>query len=419
MSLKANFRPSYIGAVMVRLFLPIVLLSASLAAAQAPSPVASQSPTQSPAQSPTLTSNTTVVLIPALVTTNDGEPVFTLTARDFTATDDGIPQKLALEADSDSEPLALVVAIQTGGAAARHLDRYHNLAPLIEAMAGGVPHKIAVVAFGSTPKLLLDFTPDAMTNATPLVEAIHDLTPGDPGAAILDALGYAVDLLRNQPPAYRRAILLLSETLDSGSQLRLDDALRVISDTNTSIYSLGFSTTRAEAPRQAAHAFKDPTPGPKGGCMANGKKVGPDDSSPDTAPDASNVSNTGADKPDNKRSAGQVAGQAYDCLGVLAPPLALAKMAFIAGRNGLRRNVPETVANLTGGEYYPFKDVRSMERDLMTISNHVPNRYVLSFYPQSPHPGMHALTLKLKEYPGLEISARSSYWADNEASPSP
>jgi VWFA-related protein len=409
--------------MMVRLSLPIVLLFTSLAAAQAPLPAPSKSPTQSPSQSlaqlPTLTSNTTVVLIPALVTNSNGEPVFTLTAKDFTATDDGIPQKLTLEADSDSEPLALVVAIQTGGAAARHLDRYHNLAPLIEAMAGDVPHKIAVVAFGSTPKLLLDFTPEAMTNAVPLEEAIHGLAPGDPGAAILDALGYAVDLLRTQPPSYRRAILLLSETLDSGSRLKLDDALRVISDTNTSIYSLGFSSTRAEAPRQAAHAFEDDTPGPRGGCMANGKKAGPDDSSPDTAPDASSGSDASADKSNTKRSAGQVAGQAYDCLGVLAPPLALAKTAFIAGRNGLRRNVPETVANLTGGEYYPFKDVRTMERDLMTISNHVPNRYVLSFYPQSPHPGLHALTVKLKEYPHLEISARSSYWADNEAPPGP
>ncbi len=134
---------------------------------------------------------------------------------------------------------------------------------------------------------------------------------------------------------------------------------------------------------------------------------------------ASSDSDANADKSNTKRSAGRVFGQTYDCLGVLAPPLALAKLAFVSGRNGLRRNVPETVANLTGGEYYPFKDVRTMERDLITISNHVPNRYVLSFYPQSPHPGLHALTLKLKEYPNLEISARSSYWADNEAPPRP
>ena len=383
--------------------LAILLLSTPLALAQAPTPPQPSNDT------PTLTSNTTIVLVPALVTTTNGEPVYTLKAQDFTATDDGIPQKLTLEEDSDSEPLALVVAIQTGGAAAHHLDRYQNLAPLLESMVGDVPHKIAIVAFGSTPKPVLPFTADPITDTAPIKEAIKDLKPGDPGAAILDALGYSVDLLRAQPPTYRRAILLLSETLDSGSQLKLDDALRVISDTNTAIYSLGFSTTHAEAPRQAGHAFKNDTPGPKGGCMAKDTPAGPDDSGPtDSSADAN-------EKSAPARSAGQVANQAYDCLGLLAPPLALAKMAFVAGRNGLRRNVPETVASLTGGEYYQFKDARGIERDMITLSNHVPNRYILSFHPQSPHPGLHALTLRLNSYPNLEVSARTSYWADTEA----
>jgi VWFA-related protein len=384
--------------------LAILLLSAPLALAQ--TTAQAPAPPQASSDTPTLTSNTTIVLVPALVTTENGEPVYTLKAQDFTATDDGIPQKLTLEEDSDSEPLALVVAIQTGGAAARHLDRYRNLTPFIESMVGDVPHKIAIVAFGSIPKPVLPFTADPITDTTPVKEAIQDLKPGDPGAAILDALGFSVDLLRAQPPTYRRAILLLSETLDSGSQLKLDDALHVISDTNTAIYSLGFSTTRAEAPRQAGHAFKNDTPGPKGGCMAKDTSTGPDDSSADAD-----------EKLGLARSASQVANQAYDCLGLLAPPLALAKMAFVAGRNGLRRNVPETVASLTGGEYYQFKDAHGIERDMITLSNHVPNRYILSFHPQAPHPGLHALTLRLNNYPSLEVSARTSYWADTEAPP--
>ena len=45
--------------------------------------------------------------------------------------------------------------------------------------------------------------------------------------------------------------------------------------------------------------------------------------------------------------------QAYDCLGQLVPPLALIKMAAIAAMEGMQRNAPETVAHLTGGEYFP------------------------------------------------------------------
>jgi hypothetical protein len=44
------------------------------------------------------------------------------------------------------------------------------------------------------------------------------------------------------------------------------------------------------------------------------------------------------------------AEQAYDCLGLLAPPLRLAKAAAMAARAGLKRNIPETVARLTGGD---------------------------------------------------------------------
>ena len=55
------------------------------------------------------------------------------------------------------------------------------------------------------------------------------------------------------------------------------------------------------------------------------------------------------------------------------------------------------------------------ERDLQTISNHIPNRYVLSFQPQSPHAGFHAIALSLPNYVELKVSARDGYWADEGA----
>jgi len=39
---------------------------------------------------------------------------------------------------------------------------------------------------------------------------------------------------------------------------------------------------------------------------------------------------------------------------------------------------------------------------------------VLSFHPQSPHAGFHSLQLRLKDYPDLSVTARSSYWAVSE-----
>lgn len=112
-----------------------------------------------PSQIPSLSAHSTLVLVPALVRAKPGDLIFTLTADDFVLTDDGIPQKLTLERDTDGEPLALVVAIEIGGAGAREFDKLGALARMIESVVGNVPHKIAVVAFDSQPTTATGFHP--------------------------------------------------------------------------------------------------------------------------------------------------------------------------------------------------------------------------------------------------------------------
>lgn len=351
--------------------------------------------TPPPSASAVFTASTTLVLVPALVRTKSGELVFTLKADDFVLTDNGVEQKLSLEDDTDGQPLALVVAVETGGAGARQLDKLSNIGSLIEALVGNVRYRVAVVAFDSQPRLVQDFTPRMN-----IANAMQSLTPGDDGAAILDSLNYSVGLLREQPPKFRRAILLISETIDHDSHIKLDQAVRAIGDTNTIIYSLGFSSPKSDVRHYASEelptkwnggGFSNPNPQHPGGCMAKDPNADPGTSQ-------------------------NTLSQAYDCLGQLAPPLAVVRMAVIAAMEGMRRNAPETVAHLTGGEFYPVDRPRSIERDLMTLANHVPNRYVLSFHPQSPAPGPHSIELRLKTYSSLVVTARTSYWVDIEAS---
>ena len=108
--------------------------------------------------------------------------------------------------------------------------------------------------------------------------------------------------------------------------------------------------------------------------------------------------------------------QALDCASDLLPPLRLVRMVFIAASDGLKQNVPKSVARLTGGEYFAFSDANTLRRDLITVSRDVPNYYVLSFRPQSAEPGLHVLGLSLKEKPRLQSSARKAYWVEAEAS---
>jgi VWFA-related protein len=338
-----------------------------------------------------------LVLVPTLIKTRSGEPVFGLTVNDFILTDDGIEQKISLEENTDSQPLALVIVVQTGGAGGRRLDSYRSLGPLLDSMVGAVPHRVAVVGFDSEPHIEAEFTPDLNNVAG----VMANLQPGDGGAAILDSLGFAVDLLRKQPTNYRRAILSISETLDHGSEGKLEDALRAIDDTNTTIYSLGFSTTKADMKHDADEFNSDYTPAPTHGCFAK---------------DQSNGSETHpVQVPDGNRNNRVM--QTFDCLSLLAPPLWAAKMATMAALDGMRRNVPESVARLTGGEYFKFENARSLERGLIAISNRIPNSYALSFSPQADSPGLHAIDVRLKDRTGLVVDARRSYWADSSKAP--
>ena len=338
-----------------------------------------------------------LVMVPTLIKTASGEPVFGLTANDFILTDDGIEQKLSLQEDTDSQPLALVIVVQTGGAGGRRLDSYRRLGPLLDSIVGAVPHHVAVVGFDSEPHIEAEFT----TDLDHVAEVMANLQPGDGGAAILDSLGFAVELLRQQPISYRRAILSISETLDHGSQGKLESTLRAIDDTNTTFYSLGFSTTRADMKHEEDEFNSDLTPAPEHGCFAR---------------DQSNGSVTHPVRvPDGKGNNREM--QAFDCLSLLAPPLRAAKMATMAALDGLHRNIPKTVALLTGGEYFRFENTRSLERGLVTISNQVPNTYALSFSPQADSPGLHAIDVRLKDRPGLRVDARKSYWADSSKAP--
>jgi VWFA-related protein len=367
---------------LAALLLVYVVAPCTLALAQASAPP--------PQAGPVFRAGTTLVLVPALVRTKSGEPVFSLTAEDFTVTDDDVPQKLSLEQDTDSEPLALVVAVEIGGAGARHLDDYRNLGSIIEALVGNVPHRIALVGFDSEPRLLEDFTPDI--NAT--AAGLHDLESGDSGAAILDGLKFSVEQLQKQPPEYRRAIVLISETVDHGSHIPLEDAVRAVSDTNTVIYSFAFSSTKTILQPGQKKFPPHQNPAPPGGCLSQ-------------------------DPNEDPSEAKGKFEKTYDCIGLLAPPLRVAKVAALLAASAMRQNASETVAHLTGGEYYSFKDRRSLQKGMLTVSNHVPNRYVLSFRPDAPHAGLHTLKLQLKDYPSLEITARRNYWAEDAAASQP
>ena len=197
----------------------------------------------------TLHTTTTLVVVPTLVQTSGKDLVFSLKADDFVLTDNGVPQKVTLEEES-SRPLSLVVLMQTGGIARGQFENYVHLDSMIADILGKAPNVVSIVNFDSEPEAASPFTSDVVE----WKDAIDHPDQGNSGAAILDSIGFGLDLLRKQPQGNRRAILLISQEHDNGSKAKVKGIVRELGETNTAIYSMTFSAEKT-AMKQA---FKDP-----------------------------------------------------------------------------------------------------------------------------------------------------------------
>ena len=304
----------------------------------------------------TLHTTTTLVVVPALVQTSGRELVFSLKADDFILTDNGVPQKVTLEEET-SRPLSLVVLMQTGGIARGQFENYVHMDSMIAAILGKAPNMVSIVNFDSQPEAASPFT----SNVTEWSDAIDHPDPGNSGAAILDSIAFGLDLLRKQPQGNRRAILLISQEHDDGSKAQMKEIVRELGETNTAIYSMTFSAEKT-AMRQA---FKDPAHLNKPITVGDGH---------------------------------------YQAYFDLTMPLNLAI-------SEMRKNLSAEVAHLSGGESSGFTNRGELDGALGAMANHIRNSYILSFYPTSMEPGLHAIEVRLAHHPELLVSARRNYWA--------
>jgi VWFA-related protein len=186
-------------------------------------------------------------------------------------------------------------------------------------------------------------------DATQIQRALEGIEGGDGRAAILSAVRYSAELLNQLPGQQQRVILLVSETRDHGSRgMAIDDIITLIGNSNISVYALAFS--------------------PGLGDMIN--------------PYRGDSSHQG--------------------------PEYIA--ALLLARAAMKRNMPKAVAAQTGGEYETFSTLNAFENHLVDFTNHLHSRYLLSFQPQNPEPGLHRIAVRLVNPQGNTVLARETYW---------
>jgi VWFA-related protein len=300
------------------------------------------------AQETTLHSQSNVVMIPALVKSAAGEVVYGLGAKDFVVEDDGVEQAVHLDEVAEGQPVSMVIAIQRGRRADYEFPRMRGLSAMLDPLVEEGRGSVAIVEFDSAVQTAQEFTGSSQKIAWTLKE----LQPGDGGAAILDAVDYSVKMLERVPKERQRVLLLISETRDHGSAAKVEDVVAEIGQSSTAVYALAFSPSRSN--------ILDTMRG------NNKNEMNP---SPD----------------------------------LLAPLLMAAE--------AMKKNMPKTVAGMTGGEYEMFATGKNFDLRMVDFSNHLRSRYLLSIEPKTPHAGLHELRVRLRDAGDRMVLARSSYWA--------
>lgn len=330
------------------------ILLGGIAGAQQPQLPPVEPPKQMPGSStqngPTIRVTTNEVLVPTLVEKpHGGGIVYGLKPSDFVVEDDGVPQKIHVQEELDTAPIALVITMEEGRAGWLEFKKLNKMGPLLDMFLSDPRSQAALVGFSSKPRLIHDYT----HSEEELGQSLQQLEPGDGGAAILDTISYGVDLLEDMPKDYRRVLLLISEQRDHGSKhTKPAQLVTKIGRSDVLVVSVTYSPAKAEF----AHDIKD--------------------------------------SGDNRT---------LDMVSTLV----MAVQAF-------KKNVAKQVALMSGGEYMTFVGDHRFEDRVMEAAKEVRNRYLITFSPSNPTPGLHTIRVHTVEDYGAKIVARANYWFQGE-----
>lgn len=303
--------------------------------------------------SPTIQTSATLIVVPTEVHTRSGELIYGLTASQFRLEDNGVPQRLHLDDADTPQKLTVVVVIQCSRDAYRDETHTKSLGTMVDDLVGAAPRSIALVSFGNDPILIQDFTsdPTQIENAFALVKPCRE----EENNVILDAVDYANGLLRDEPAANsRKVILLVSETRDHGSQANSSDVIAKLGTSNTVVESISYGPAKS----QLVYELTDPS---RNVIMHGHMNLMP---------------------------------------------------LFAMSTEALRQNVPHTLAELSGGQYKNFTTAKGFDKGLHDFTNQLHNEYRLSFQPSSvTAPEIHRLSVSVPSIPDAVVRARLVYFS--------
>ncbi len=324
---------------------------------------------------PVIRTTVDVVVAPVTVLDRDGNYVDGLRPEQFHLYDNDKEQNIKV--DVAFQPISMVIAVQSNDHVESVLPQIQKIGVMIEPLVIGDNGEAAIVAFDSRIREMQEFTSD--TNK--ISEALKKIHAGSSQSRMIDAVDYAVRMLRSRPQTRRRILLLVSETRDKSSEGRARDALIAAQLANVSVYSVDIS-------RFVTSVMAKPEP-PR-----------PDNRPPAMTPLPSGVPAT----PNTVMQTTGRDGSSAQFVPLMVEIFKDVKSIFVD-------NPVELFAKGTGGEQFGFMRQRGLEEAITRIGAELHSQYLISYNPSNKEEGgFHEITVQVAGRRDVKARTRPGYW---------
>jgi VWFA-related protein len=324
---------------------------------------------------------TQLVTAPVLVFDRDNEYVNGLQPPQFHLFDNGKEQNINV--DVNYVPISLVICLQANSKVEGILPQVRKIGNLISPLLIGEQGEAALIAYDSRIRTLQEFTSDSEK----ITKAVKDIYPGSSANRMIDAVHEATRMLSHRPANRRRIILLVGETRDVSSEMRLRETLIDLQLGNVMFYAVDML-------RLASILTAKPDPGRQNNL--------PPAMSPHLPPGV----------PATPTSVQQATGFGNAGRAEFIP---LMVELFKDVKAIFKDNPVEAFTKGTGGTELSFVRQRGLEEAMQRIGAELHSQYMVSYRPSNrDEGGFHEIAVTVSA-PGVKrVQTRPGYWISNQ-----
>ena len=314
------------------------------------------------------------VTAPVTVRNANGEMLLDIPKESFHIFDNGVEQKIE-HFDLGASSLSIVLVVETSSHIDPMFPSVKRMGIVFTETVMAQTSEVAVVGYDDDVSLLKKFT----TDPERIGEVINNLTTGNSGSHLYDAMARGISLLEKRPLVQRRIMVVLGEAQDTGSENRLGEVLRSAQLANVTIYSIGLSTAMAD--------LRAPPPPPDTPNYPPGTFPVP--VPPGKAPTPAN------------EAAAQDPGINY---------LAIAMWLVKTGKNAIGPNSLAIASKATGGMFLNAKRDRTIQKAVDEIGGEIHAQYSLGYRPPpNVESGYHEIKVTV-DREGVSVRTRPGYY---------